>query len=174
MNTLSTAKRTLAPALVAGMGLLMGAGLTGCGPSGSGTSLSDAPEARELAPTMQEFDKYIVHYNAITSDAIAPEDAARYGIARSRSNALINIVLLAKDGTPGHTPVGGSVKARASNLTGQLKSVDLEQVTEGDAIYFIGVVPVANNETLNFDIEATPDGADAPLTLKFQQQFFTK
>lgn len=153
---------------------LVFAGLTGCGPSGSGTSLNDAPEARTLEPTVQDFGDYIVHYNAISSDTITPEDAARYGIARSRSNALINVVMLSKDGSPGHTPVGGSVVARVNNLTGQTKNVDMQQVTEGDAIYFIGVVSVANNETLNFNIDATPQGQQDPLQVKFQQQFFTK
>lgn len=153
---------------------LLAAGLTACGPSGSGTSLNDAPQARELAPTVQDFGDYIVHYNAISSDSITPQDASRYGIARSRSKALINVVMLNKDGSPGHTPVGGSVSARVNNLTGQTKSVEMQQVTEGDAIYFIGVVPVAHNETLNFNIDATPDGRDEPLQVKFQQQFFTK
>ena len=153
---------------------LMALGLTACGPSGSGTSLNDAPEARELAPTVQEFDNYVVHYNAITSDTITAQDAARYGIARSRSNVLVNVVLLKKDGSPGHTPVGGTVSADVNNLTGQTKNVNMQQISEGNAIYFIGVVPVANNETLNFNISATPDGEQESLQVKFQQQFFTK
>ena len=162
------------PRLAALMACLTGLVLTACGPSGSGTSLNDAPEARELAPTVQEFDNYVVHYNAITSDTITAQDAARYGISRSRSNALVNVVLLKKDGSPGHTPVGGAVTADVNNLTGQVKNVEMQQISEGNAIYFIGVVPVANNETLNFNIAATPDGESDPLQIKFQQQFFTK
>jgi hypothetical protein len=148
--------------------------LAACGPSGSGTSLNDAPTARELAPTVQEFEQYVVHYNALSSDSISPQDATRYGIARSRSNALINVVMLNKDGTPGHTPVGGQVTARVNNLTGQTKSVEMRQISEGESIYFIGVVSVSNNETLNFNIDAQPEGERDPLQVKFQQQFFTK
>ena len=147
--------------------------LGGCGDSGSGTSLNDAPIAREAGTTFQEFGDYIVHYNAVTSDVLSPEDAAKYGITRSRSNALLNVVLLKKSGEPGHQPVSGNVAAKATNLTGQLKKVTLREITEGDAIYYIGVIPVANNETLNFEIIATPEDSGQDLTVKFQQQFFT-
>jgi hypothetical protein len=154
--------------------LVLGLTVSGCAESGRGTSLNDAPDARELAPTSTDFGNYVVHHNATTSDLLSPDDAAKYGITRSRSNALVNIVILKKDGSPGHTPIGGSVTAKTSNLTGQLKNVTLKEITEGDAVYFIGVVSVANNETLNFDITATPADSSDPLNVKFQQQFFTK
>jgi len=148
--------------------------LAGCAESGSGTSLNDAPDARELEPSSQDFGDYVVHFNATTSDLLSPEDAAKYGITRSRSNALVNVVMLKKDGSPGHTPVSGTVIAKTSNLTGQLKSVTFEEISEGDSVYFIGLVSVANNETLNFDITATPSDSTNPLNVKFRQQFFTK
>ncbi|RZV43989.1 MAG: DUF4426 domain-containing protein, partial [Acidimicrobiales bacterium] len=47
-------------------------------------------------------------------------------------------------------------------------------LTEGDAIYYIGGIQVADGEVLIFDIQATPDGSDTPMTVKFQQQFFTR
>ena len=148
--------------------------LGACAESGSGTSLNDAPVAREAPPTSQDFGDYVMHFNAVTSDLLSPEDAAKYGITRSRSNALLNVVMLKKTGQPGHEPISGKVSAKTSNLTGQLKKVTLREVTEGNAIYYIGVVSVANNETLNFEISAVPEDSSEMLTVKFQQQFFTR
>jgi len=44
-----------------------------------------------IAQQAQEFDDYIVHYNALSSSLITPEVAKAYGIRRSDSRALINI-----------------------------------------------------------------------------------
>lgn len=148
--------------------------LSACGNSGSTTSLNDAPEARQAAPTSQDFGDYVVHFNAITSDLLSPEDAAKYNISRSRSKALLNVVMLKKSGVPGHTPVSGDVAVQTNNLTGQTKNIALQEIIEGDAIYFIGVVPVTHKETLNFRIAATPADSTNELEVKFQQQFFTK
>ncbi|MEM6640232.1 MAG: DUF4426 domain-containing protein [Pseudomonadota bacterium] len=144
----------------------------GCGPGSS--SLEEAPVARPLAPTSKDFGDYVVHFNAISSSIISPEDAAKYGIARSRSSALLNVVMLSKDGAPGHTPVSGDVLVKVTNLTGQVKNIAMKRVTEGRAIYYIGEVAVTNDERLNFNIEATPEGKSRPLTIKHQQQFFTR
>ncbi len=150
------------------------ASLAACGNSGSATSLNDAPQAREAPPTSQDFGDYIVHFNATTSDLLSPENAAKYKITRSRSNALLNVVLLKKSGVPGHTPVSGIVSVETNNLTAQTKKIALQEIIEGDAIYFIGVVPVTHKEFLNFKISATPAGSTNALEVKFQQQFFTK
>jgi Domain of unknown function (DUF4426) len=73
-------------------------------------------------------------------------------------------------------PVGGVVAVKTVNLTGQLKNVTMRQIDEpGDppAIYFIGTTPVANRETLVFDLLVTPEGIDKPSEVRFKQQFYT-
>lgn len=144
-----------------------------CADSGKGRSLSEAPEAQEAPQRSHDFGKYIVHYNATTTDLLSPEDALKYGITRSKSNALLNVVILEKTGAPGHQPISGKVSAKTNNLTGQLKNITLREITEGGAIYYIGVVSVDHNETLNFDLSVRPENADDTLQVKFQQQFFT-
>ena len=70
-------------------------------------------------------------------------------------------------------PVSANVSVDASNLTGQLKDLQMREVTEGDAIYYIGELSVANRETLIFDISARPEGVKDPLRVRFRQQFYT-
>jgi hypothetical protein len=70
-------------------------------------------------------------------------------------------------------PVAAAVTVKTVNLTGQLKSVTMREINEQDAIYYIGEVPVANRETLIFDISVMPDGSDESSDVRFKRQFFT-
>jgi hypothetical protein len=46
-------------------------------------------------------------------------------------------------------------------------------VREQEAIYYIGETPVANQETLIFDISVTPDGVSEASDIRFKRQFYT-
>ena len=73
-------------------------------------------------------------------------------------------------------PVAGTVTVKTVNLTGQLKNVTMRKIEEpGDviAIYYIGETPVANRETLVFDITVTPEGEDRSSEVRFKRQFYT-
>ena len=86
---------------------------------------------------------------------------------------MLNISVLRKEaGTIGQ-PVAAKVQVDASNLTGQLKSVDIRQIEEGRAIYYIGEVGVANRETLIFDISVQPEGESEAFRVRFRQQFYS-
>jgi len=65
------------------------------------------------------------------------------------------------------------VTVKTVNLTGQLKNVTMQERREQDAIYYIGELPVANRETLIFDISVMPDGAEKASDIRFKRQFFT-
>ena len=72
--------------------------------------------------------------------------------------------------------VTGDVSVKTVNLTGQLKSVTMRKIEEpGDvvAIYYIGETPVANRETLVFDISVTPEGSKQASDVRFKRQFYT-
>jgi hypothetical protein len=69
--------------------------------------------------------------------------------------------------------VTADVTVKTVNLTGQLKNVTMRQVNEGEAIYYIGEVTIANRETLIFDISVTPDGVEKPSEVRFKRQFFS-
>jgi hypothetical protein len=49
----------------------------------------------------------------------------------------------------------------------------MRRIDEQEAIYYIGETPVANRETLIFDISVTPEDAAAPSEVRFKRQFFT-
>lgn len=123
--------------------------------------------------TMKDFGDYVVHFNAISTDHLQPEVARTYNIARSKNRAMLNISIIKKaEGTIGHS-VSGDVQLAANNLTGQVKNLTLRQIQEGDAIYFIGDVPVANAETLIFNLSVVPEGETDTFSVRFSRQFFS-
>lgn len=144
----------------------------GPGPGDSGSARSGAPAQISEELNYKDFGKYVVHYNAISTDQIAPAIAKTYGITRSPNRAMINISVLRKNEGATGTAVNATVTTKVVNLTGQLKSVEIRQITEGEAIYYIGEINVANAETLIFDISALPEGETAPLAIRYQKQFY--
>ena len=146
--------------------------LSACGPSGG---VGDgAPAGQEI--TRENFidaGDYVVHFNALATEMLPAEVARAYGIVRSDSRAMLNVSIVRKQADTIGKPVGAAVTVNASNLTGQLKSVTVRRIEEGNAIYYIGEISVANQETLIFDIEVTPEGETKPISVKFRQQFYT-
>ncbi len=153
--------------------VLAASGSTGCGPGDEPFVDPDATRAQTLAETFKDFGDYVVHFNAISTDQLAPEIARTYDIVRSKNKAMLNIAIIRKlEGTLGES-VPGRVRARATNLTGQLKSVELRKIVEGEAIYYIAEMPVANGETLIFDVDVSPENEATRFSFRFKQSFYT-
>jgi len=128
-----------------------------------------------IAQQAQEFDDYIVHYNALSSSLITPEVAKAYGIRRSDSRALINISVLKNAEGKTATAVKAKVTASGRNLTGQTRNVDMREIDDGDgAIYYIGELSVRNMETFDFTVMVLVEGQNKPFNVKFRQQFYTE
>ena len=127
------------------------------------------------AQQSQDFGDYVVHYNALNTNLIPPQVAQGYGIKRSSSRALLNITLLKKVMNNPGTPVRARVSASGTNLTGQRREIDIREIKDAEgAIYYIGELQVHNMETYNFTVEVQPNDESEPLSVKFQQQFFTE
>lgn len=148
--------------------------LSACGPSDSQATRSGAPAQVSEERNYRDFGEYVVHYNAISTDELSPDIARAYRITRSPNRAMLNVSILRKNPDAPGTPVTSKVTARVVNLTGQLKSVELREIREAEAVYYIGELKVANTETLIFDISATPDGTQNPLTVRYQKQFYSR
>ena len=125
------------------------------------------------AEQSSSFGDYVIHYNAFTTDFLSPQVAKSYDIPRSKNRALLNVsVLKSVMGTPSQA-VKAIIRATATNLNGQLRTLEFREVTEGNAIYYLSTFPVANEEIMDFALEVTPEGKDAPYIVKFRKHFFT-
>ena len=156
-----------------GLAVLLISILAACGQSPApSAALVATPASEPATSSSRDFGDYVLYFNAIRTDTLTPEIAKNYNIARSANRALLNISMVKKaEGTPG-VPVPGSVIAQAVNLNGQFKDLTLREVREGAAIYYIGDVAVATDETLVFTVDATPVNETSRLSVRFQRQFF--
>ena len=139
----------------------------GCG--GPGES-ADVPAAQPAGATFEDIGDFVVHFNAQTTDQLPREIAQAYQIQRSPDRAMLNVTVVREsDGAP----VAAEIAVRTRNLTQQLKKVEMREVTEQEAIYYIGETKVANQETLIFEISVKPEGLEQPASIRFQKKFYT-
>lgn len=141
--------------------------LAACGGPGEDATV---PQAEPAAASSVDIGDHVVHFSAQSTDQLPPEVARAYNIVRSKNRAMLNVSVL-EEGT--NTPVTADVTVKTVNLTGQLKNVTMRMVQEQEAIYYIGETPVANQETLIFDISVRPDGVEAASDVRFKRQFYT-
>ena len=124
-----------------------------------------------VAQQSQEFGDYEVHYNTLNTNMLSPEIASVYGIQRAGTQAMLNVTVLQKEN---REPTEARITATATNLTGQRREIELRQINDQGAIYYIGQFRIHNEETLNFVVDVVPQGHQgAPLNFSFRQQFFT-
>jgi len=122
------------------------------------------------AESSQMVGNYIVHYNAISTESLPPAVARAYGITRSKNRGLLNISVLKKGG--GFEGVEADIDVSATNLTGQLRDINLRKIQEQKAIYYISEFSVADRETLDFSIKVTTADKQTG-NMKLRQQFFS-
>ena len=117
---------------------------------------------------------YTIHHNALTTDSLPAQVATAYGIQRSKSRALLNVsVIRDEPGTMG-TPVHANIRAVAKTLYGQIRPIEMREVVEETAVYYIADFPVTHREVLRFEFEILPQGGRYPLRAGMRQEFFTR
>ena len=116
---------------------------------------------------------YTIHHNALTTDSLPVQVATAYGIQRSKSRGMLNVsVIRDQPGTMG-TPVRAQIRAIAKTLYGQIRPIEMREIVEDTAIYYIADFPVANREMLRFEFEIMPEGGRYPLRANMRQEFYT-
>jgi hypothetical protein len=119
------------------------------------------------AEQMRRLGNWDVHYVLIPTTFLNKNIAANYGIDRGRDRALLNISVLADDGTPSAARVSGVV----TNLLGQQQPLEFSEVREESAIYYLASVKHTDREVLRFEVNILP-ADEIPAQLKFQQQVY--
>ncbi len=147
--------------------------LAACGqPAGDAAQAAADDEILPATESYKVFGDYVVHFNAVPTVDLSPEIADEYDIIRSNNRILLNVSMLRSAEIGFGTAVTGTVEATAANLTGQLRTLLTQEITEGEAIYYIAETQIEDGETLIFTIDATPDGLTEPLRVRFQKRFF--
>lgn len=124
------------------------------------------------AEQAQKFDDVEIHYNALSTIDLTPEIARNYKLTRSKSRGLLTISVLKKNSMGASYPVPAEVKVNAITVYNQLVSVDMREIKEGSAIYYLGEYGIVLPETLKFNISVKPEGSAKPHSFEYQQSFY--
>ena len=119
----------------------------------------------------KSFGDYTIHYSVFNADFLSPQVAGAYGIKRSKKRAVINISVTEKNGVALPKPISAEISGKALNIYQQLKPMDLREIKEPGAFYYIAEFPISNEEIINFDITAKLKGKTIG-NVKFKQTFF--
>lgn len=123
------------------------------------------------AEISQEFGPIKIHYNALTTDELLPEVARAYKIERSKTRGVVTMSVLKQNKLGVATPVPAKLTVYVTNLTQQLANVEMREIKEGTAIYYLGEFRVAPPDTLKFT--ATVEVAGEPRReMVFNQKFY--
>jgi len=125
-------------------------------------------------PASESFGDYTIHINAFNSDTLQPNMAKAYNIIRRKNRGLLTISVVKKSNSSNSMPIKAKVDAKATNLTGQLKNIQIREINDGGAVYYISEFNVADKEILDFTINVTPGNDNGPYTVTLRQQFFTQ
>ena len=123
------------------------------------------------AELSKKFGNYEIHYNALATEDLAPDVATAYGISRSRNAGMLTVAVLKRNADGTLQPVAAEVKATAVTLTARLTTLELKEVRESGAIYYIGEYRLSRPETLRFTLQIQPQGEPRSFNIQFQRSF---
>ncbi len=115
---------------------------------------------------------YRIHYSAINSTQLTPEVARSFNVKRTRGEALLVLNAQRRDAEGRYQPVAATASGQARSLIGQVEKLQLRAVRESEVHYLLAPFEVLDGEFLTLELSVSPEGAGAPIPLKFQQQFY--
>ncbi|MGY6555559.1 MAG: DUF4426 domain-containing protein [Wenzhouxiangella sp.] len=125
------------------------------------------------AQQAEDLGTHWVHYSIINTSQLAPEVANAIGVQRSASRALLNLAVLRKGEDGLDQAVRAQIRVHMVNLAGQRRELELREVVEQDAVYYLASFRIHNEERATFRVSVLPeDLRGAPREFTFQQQFF--
>lgn len=123
------------------------------------------------AEQAQKFGNLEVHYNAMLTINLLPEVAKVYQIDRSKTRGIVTISVLKKNAMGVAQPVPAKLSAYVINLSNQLGGIDMREIKEGTAIYYLGEFRVAPPDTLKFRVEVETAG-EPKHEVNFSRKFY--
>lgn len=121
------------------------------------------------AEQKQQLGDWDIHYIAFNSTFLTPQVARATNLSRNKNNAIINIsVLDSQTQQAQQVQIGGIVR----NLLGQQRNLTFREIKDGDAIYYIAVMPFQNEEQYRFSLDIRQGSQRQQLN--FEQKLYTE
>lgn len=138
--------------------------------------LAIATAATAAGPMDQEatVNGYTVRWNAAVTGFLPRSMVEKHHLA-STGRGVLNVVILEpmEDGKPGDT-LKADVSVTASNLAGQLRTIDMHPVTTNGRTSYLGTFDVHHGDQLDFTIRVQPPHMKQPFTVDFERRFLLR
>lgn len=123
------------------------------------------PESSELMSLEHEVD-----YKALNSTSLDTDVANLYGIDQEETLGVVMVSVYQTDGKG--IGVETCVSGWTTNLIGQKKRLEFEEIREGAAIYHISTFPFSHKDHMTFDVDVRIVATGETHELKWKQQFW--
>ncbi len=133
--------------------------------------LASLASGQLLAERTRDMGRFVVHYAAMQTDALAASVARAYSIERSRNVGMLSVAVAKKQSGGKTVPVEANVTADVSDHQGNINMLAMREIRDGAAVYYIGEFQIRSRQPLHFHITVSPDGAGPPYALQFEKQF---
>lgn len=125
------------------------------------------------AQGQQKHGDYTVYHTVFNSTFLQPDIAQAYGLVRGDHWFLVNISVNGGGKIFGQKAI---LKGTASDLMQRQTQLEFQEISEGDATYYIAPMRIPGQEILHFTIEVQPiagqPSSDAtPFAVKFSHKF---
>ena len=125
-----------------------------------------------MAEQAVKFGDIEVHYNAMPTSELQPEVAKNYKLERSQTRGLLTVSVLKKNQLGIGQPIKAEIEAHMVNQYSQLGNIDLREVQEGAAIYYLGEFRMSPPDTLKFTLTVKPQGSTKPYKVEFDRKVY--
>lgn len=127
-----------------------------------------------LAERTRDLGKFVVHYAAIPTSALAAGVARDHAIERAPDMGMLNVAVARKQAGGRTVPVRATVTADVSDHLGNINMLSMREIRDGEAVYYVGEFHIRSREPLRFQITVSPEGAGPPYVLSFEKQFMIR
>lgn len=125
-----------------------------------------------MAEQAAKFGDIEVHYNAMPTSELQPEVAKNYKLERSQTRGLLTISVLKKNQLGVGQPIKAEIEAHMVNQYSQLGNIDVREVQEGPAIYYLGEFRMSPPDTLKFTLSVKPQGSTKSYKVEFDRKVY--
>ncbi|MFA9459413.1 DUF4426 domain-containing protein [Thiohalorhabdus methylotrophus] len=116
------------------------------------------------------FGDYIIHHGTMLTSNLTPEVARQYDIVRSDHRGLVTVAVR-QTADKGNKAVRAKVWAVAVNLSAQRRTLEMREIDEGEAIYYISAFRIDPPETVRLEIHVQPEGTDKEHVFEISRLF---
>lgn len=149
---------------------LLLAALAACGDGGPRPPV----EAREFEdPGFVTDGDFEMRYGTVLASDLPAEVAARHGIERRDDAVVLSVSVLRRRASGVPLPVEAEVTGSWRGLVTERQPLAFRQVTAAEAVSWLAVAPVRDDEAITLEFAATPAGATRPLTARITRSFDT-